>query len=44
MFDGGERDGVAIHLQAADQTNRQSKHGAVNFFATSLSLELKASR
>ena len=31
---GVERDGVVIHLQAADRTKRQPGHGAVNVFVT----------
>jgi hypothetical protein len=34
FYAGVERDGVAIHLQAASETTRQPGHGAVNVFVT----------
>ena len=34
FYAGVERDGVAIHLQAASHTERQAGHGAVNVFVT----------
>jgi len=34
FYAGVERDGVVIHLQAADHTKRQPRHGAVNVFVT----------
>ena len=34
FYAGVERDGVVIHLQAADHTKRQPGHGAVNVFVT----------
>jgi len=34
FYAGVERDGVMIHLQAADKTQRAPGHGAVNVFVT----------
>ena len=34
FYAGVERDGVVIHLQAADRTKRLPGHGAVNIFVT----------
>jgi uncharacterized glyoxalase superfamily protein PhnB len=34
FYAGVERDGVVIHLQAADHTKRLPGHGAVNIFVT----------
>jgi uncharacterized glyoxalase superfamily protein PhnB len=34
FYAGVERDGVMIHLQAADKTKRAPGHGAVNVFVT----------
>ena len=34
FYAGVERDGVTIHLQAADHTKRLPGHGAVNVFVT----------
>ena len=34
FYAGVERDGVAIHLQAASQTKRQPGHGGLNIFVT----------
>ena len=34
FYAGVERDGVVIHLQAADHTRRLPGHGAVNIFVT----------
>ena len=34
LYAGVERDGVVIHLQAAERTKRQPGHGAVNIFVT----------
>ena len=45
FYAGVERDGVAIHLQAASETKRQPGHGAVNVFVAdvdALYQELKA--
>jgi uncharacterized glyoxalase superfamily protein PhnB len=34
FYAGVERDGVAIHLQAASETKRPPGHGAINIFVT----------